>query len=66
MNSKTSTTELRIKGEPLEADKRYRVASWAPVTPIDSIGAPVWEPVQEYLSNRKVIRVECVNTPKLL
>lgn len=60
------TTELRIKGEPLEADKRYRVASWAPVTPIDSKGAPVWEPVQDYLSNRKVIRVESVNTPKLL
>lgn len=59
-------TDLRIKGEPLEADKRYRVASWAPVAQIDSNGAPVWKPVQEYLSSRKNIRIESVNTPKLL
>jgi S-sulfosulfanyl-L-cysteine sulfohydrolase len=60
------TTDLRIKGEPLEADKRYRVASWAPVAQIDSDGAPVWEPIQEYLGSRKIIRIESVNTPKLL
>ena len=59
-------TELRIRGEPLDADKRYRVASWASVAQIDTHGTPVWNPIQEYLGSRKVIRIESVNKPKLL
>ncbi len=59
-------TELRIRGEPLDADKHYRVASWASVAQIDTHGTPVWNPIQEYLGSRKVIRVDSVNTPKLL
>ncbi len=59
-------TELRIRGEPLDADKRYRVASWASVAQIDTHGTPVWNPIQEYLGSRRVIRIDSVNTPKLL
>ena len=59
-------TELRIRGEPLDADKRYRVASWASVAQIDTHGTPVWNPIQEYLGSRKVIRIDSVNTPKFL
>ncbi|MEO8007983.1 MAG: thiosulfohydrolase SoxB, partial [Betaproteobacteria bacterium] len=59
-------TELRIRDEPLDADKRYRVASWASVAQIDTRGTPVWNPIQEYLGSRKVIRIDSVNTPKLL
>ena len=59
------TTELRVKGEPLEADKRYRVASWAPVAQITN-GGPVWEPIKEYLRSRTTTRIDSVNTPKLL
>ena len=57
---------LRVKGEPLEAAKRYRVAAWAPVAQIDIPGVPVWEPIQDYLRSRKIIRIESVNTPQLL
>ena len=59
------TANLRIRGELLESGKRYRVASWASATQVDS-GTPVWEPVQEYLRSRRIIRVEAVNAPKLL
>lgn len=57
---------LRVGSEPLQADKRYRVASWASVMPSESDAVPVWKPLQEYLTARKSIRVETVNTPKLL
>ena len=60
------TTNLRIKGALLEAGKRYRVASWGSVAQSGSNGAPVWEPIQEYLGRRKIIPIEPVNTPKLL
>jgi sulfur-oxidizing protein SoxB len=59
-------TDLRMKGKPLEADKRYRVVSWAAVAQADSIGVPAWEPIQEYLGSSKTIRIESLNTPKLL
>jgi len=59
-------TDLRVKGQLLEATKRYRVAAWAPVAQIDIPGVPVWEPIQDYLRSRKIIRIESVNTPQLL
>ena len=59
-------TDLRVKGELLEAAKRYRVAAWAPVAQLDFPGVPVWDPIQDYLRSRKIIRIESVNTPKLL
>jgi sulfur-oxidizing protein SoxB len=59
-------SDLRVGSEPLQANKRYRVASWASVKPSESDAVSVWEPIQEYLPVRKIIRVETVNTPKLL
>jgi sulfur-oxidizing protein SoxB len=59
-------TDLRIGIEPLQADKRYRVASWASVQQFEATSVPAWEPIQEYLTARKMIRVESVSTPKLL
>src|SRR6185295_15815709 len=34
-------SDLRLAGEPLEADKRYKVAGWAPVRE-GVTGEPVW------------------------
>lgn len=59
-------TDLRAGAEPLQPDRIYRVASWASVKPLEGSARPAWEPIQEYLTERKVIRVASVQTPKLI
>lgn len=59
-------SDLRFKGMALSSGKSYRVAGWAAVKETESAGAPVWEPLQDYLRSRKSIRIESINTPKLL
>ena len=52
-------------GTPLSADKAYKVAGWATVGS-KSPGPPVWDMVAEYLRDKKTIRVEDVDTPRLI
>jgi len=52
-------------GSPLSADKTYKVAGWATVGS-KSPGPPVWDMVAEYLRDRKTIKVENVDTPRLI
>ncbi len=55
---------MTLKGKPIEAGKRYRVASWAPVAEGAS-GEPVWEVLARYLRARKVIPPVTPNRPQL-
>jgi sulfur-oxidizing protein SoxB len=58
-------SQLRLHdGSPLEADKTYKVAGWATVG-AKSPGPPIWEVVAEYLRDRKVVRVDKLDTPSL-
>src|SRR3954463_6465342 len=41
-------SDLRLAGLPLEADKAYKVAGWAPVAS-DAAGEPVWDLVERWL-----------------
>jgi sulfur-oxidizing protein SoxB len=59
-------SDLRLNGMALSSGKSYRVAGWASIKEADSAGAPVWEPLQDYLRSRKSIRIDSINTPKLL
>ena len=52
-------------GTPLSADKTYKVAGWATVGS-KSPGPPIWDMVAEYLRDRKTIKVENVDTPRLI
>ena len=52
-------------GAPLSADKTYKVAGWATVGS-KSPGPPIWDMVAEYLRDRKTIKVENVDTPRLI
>lgn len=52
-------------GSPLSADKTYKVAGWATVGS-KSPGPPVWDMVAEYLRDRKTIKVENIDTPRLI
>ena len=56
---------LMLKGKPLEADKKYKVASWAPVAEGAS-GEPIWDVVVKYLRDKKVIRPPKLNRPRLI
>jgi sulfur-oxidizing protein SoxB len=56
--------DLRLKGKPLEADRRYKVAGWAPVAE-GAQGQPIWEVVEQYLRDRKTIPALKPNTPGL-
>jgi sulfur-oxidizing protein SoxB len=52
-------------GSRLDADKTYKVAGWATVGS-QSAGPPIWEVVAQYLRDRKTIRVDEVETPRLI
>jgi len=52
-------------GTPVEAGKTYKVAGWATVGS-KSPGPPVWDMVAEYLRDRKTIRVDELETPRLI
>jgi sulfur-oxidizing protein SoxB len=59
---------MRLKGRPIEADKKYTVAGWAPVAEEARSGGhkQVWEVAEEWLkaSGGKVSR-RTLNTPTL-
>jgi sulfur-oxidizing protein SoxB len=56
--------DLRIQEKPMQADKRYKVAGWAPVAE-GATGEPVWDVVERYLKDRKTIAPRAPNVPKL-
>jgi sulfur-oxidizing protein SoxB len=56
---------MALRGKPIDADRVYKVASWAPVAEGAS-GKPAWELVSEYLRERKVIVPGPLNRPRLV
>jgi sulfur-oxidizing protein SoxB len=58
-------SEMRIRGVPMDADKRYKVAGWAPVAE-GAAGEPVWEVVARYLRSQRIVTARRVNQPKVL
>ena len=56
---------MRLKGKPIEAGKTYKVAGWAPVAE-GAKGEPIWDVLETYLRDRKVIKSPTLNQPKLI
>jgi sulfur-oxidizing protein SoxB len=57
-------SDMRLNGEPIEANKTYKVAGWASVQ--EGVkGEPVWDVVATYLRDRKVIAPRRLNHPML-
>ncbi len=63
-------TDLRLNGKPLDADKRYKVAGWAPVAEEAKSAPgvkPVWEHVETWLrAQGGRVKPRTLNTPKLV
>jgi sulfur-oxidizing protein SoxB len=57
--------DMRLRGRPIEADKMYKVASWAPVAE-GSGGEPIWEVLSRYLRDKKVVSPRRLELPRLI
>jgi sulfur-oxidizing protein SoxB len=56
---------MRLAGKPIEADRTYRVGGWAPVAE-GAKGEPIWDVVEAYLRDTKVIEPRRLNRPTLV
>ena len=55
-------SNMELKGKPLSAGKKYKVAGWASVQ--ESVkGEPIWDVVANYLRHKKTIQIKDVNEP---
>ena len=63
-------TDMRLGGKPIEADKKYKVAGWAPVAEEARTAPgnkPVWDVVEGWLKAQGGrVKPRTVNTPKLV
>ena len=58
-------SELRLRGKPLDAKRRYKVAGWAPVREEVS-GAPMWDIATRYLRTLKNVPSLQASQPRLI
>ena len=58
-------SEMRLGGKPIDADKKYKVAGWAPVAE-GAKGEPIWDLLATYLRSKKVITPRKLNLPRLI
>ncbi|MFN4021393.1 MAG: thiosulfohydrolase SoxB [Hydrogenophilus thermoluteolus] len=59
--------EMTLNGKPLDPNKKYKVAGWAPVAEESrEAGPPVWEIVAEYLRAQKTVRIKELNVPRII
>jgi sulfur-oxidizing protein SoxB len=58
-------SDMRLNGKLLEAEKRYKVAGWAPVAEGAS-GEPIWDVVSRYLRAQQFVAPRPGNRPRLI
>jgi len=58
-------SNMRLKGRPIAADKTYKVAGWAPVAE-GAKGEPIWDVVETWLRDRKVVKSKRPSQPALV
>jgi sulfur-oxidizing protein SoxB len=55
-----------LAGQPIDANKTYKVAGWAPVSEeAKNSGEPIWEVVAQYLRDIKTVKPVNLNLPTL-
>jgi len=57
--------DMRLGDKPVEANKTYKVAGWAPVAE-GAKGEPIWDVVSTWLRDKKVVTPRRLNEPKLI
>lgn len=55
-------SNMELKGKPIIANKKYKVAGWASVQ--ESVkGEPIWDVVANYLRHKKTVQIKNLNVP---
>jgi sulfur-oxidizing protein SoxB len=57
--------DMRLNGQPLDPNRKYKVAGWAPVGE-GAQGEPIWEVVARWLREKKTVAPRQLNTPRLI
>ena len=59
---------MRLNGKPVEADRQYKVAGWAPVSEDAKAagGQPMWDLVEPWLKAKGRIAPRKINVPELV
>ena len=57
--------DMRLNGKLMEADRKYKVAGWAPVAE-GAQGEPIWEVVARWLRDRRTVSARRLNNPRLI
>jgi sulfur-oxidizing protein SoxB len=58
---------MRLNGKPIEADRKYKVAGWAPVSEEAKTtgGKPIWDLVEPWLKAKGHVSARKLNAPRL-
>ena len=58
---------MRLNGKPIEADRKYKVAGWAPVSEAAKTagGKPIWDVVEPWLKAQGKISPRKLNLPQM-
>ena len=58
-------TDMRLNGKPIEANKTYKVAGWAPVSEEakNAGGEAIWDVMERHLRDVKVVKAVKLNEP---
>ncbi len=61
-------SNMTLNGKPIDANKTYKVAGWAPVAEgaRESKTTPIWDVVANYLRDKKSIQPKTPNLPKVI
>jgi len=58
-------SDMRLGGKAIEADRKYKVAGWAPVHQRPNT-EPVWDVAKTYLKDRKTLAPVKLNLPRIV
>ena len=58
-------SNMILKGKPIDAARKYKVAGWAPVAE-GATGEPIWDLMAKYLRDKKTIEPRKLNLPELI
>ncbi|HXZ93902.1 MAG TPA: thiosulfohydrolase SoxB [Burkholderiales bacterium] len=58
-------SDMRLGGKPLDADRKYKVAGWAPVAEGAS-GEPIWTVVETYLAAHRSLAPRRLELPRVI
>ena len=60
-------SNMRLNGQPIDADKSYKVARWGVgASPSNANGAPIWDVVEQYLRQSRPGQLHTPNVPQLV